>query len=137
MNLPFMCQVVANQISEASGLLEILSLLSLWYTLAVLEPISCLCFLSITPKNIKKNHRLSHIFNWYKKGILGRKGFRATDFLAQLYFSKIDGQKQPPDVLYKKLFLKVSQYSQENTCAEFCEFFKNTFFTRTPPDDCL
>ena len=81
MNLPFMCQVVANQISEASGLLEILSLLSLWYTLAVLEPISCLCFLSITPKNIKKKHRLSHIFNWYKKGILGRKGFRATDFL--------------------------------------------------------
>ena len=54
MNLPFMCQVVANQISEASGLLEILSLLSLWYTLTVLEPISCLCFLSITLKNIKK-----------------------------------------------------------------------------------
>ena len=54
MNLPFMCQVVANQISEASDLLETLSLLSLWYTLAVLEPISCLCFLFITPKNIKK-----------------------------------------------------------------------------------
>ena len=25
-------------------------------------------------------------------------------------------QKQPPEVFYKKLFLKISQYSQENTC---------------------
>ena len=54
----------------------------------------------------------------------------------------------------KKLFLKISQNSQESTCArvsflacnfikkealtqvfpcEFCEIFKNTFFYRTPP----
>ena len=52
-------------------------------------------------------------------------------------------------VLWKKVFLKISQNSQENTCAgarpatlltkklwlaqvfscEFCEVFKNTFFT--------
>ena len=66
--------------------------------------------------------------------------------------------------LYKKVFLKFSQNSQENTCArasfliklqaeicnlisketlaqllscEFCEIFKNTFFYRKPLDDCL
>ena len=43
----------------------------------------------------------------------------------------------------KKVFLKISQNSQENTCAsvsqvhafscEFCEIFKNTYFNRTPP----
>ena len=57
-------------------------------------------------------------------------------------------QKQPPEVFYekrKKVFLKISQISQENTCArvsffiketlaqmfscEFCEISKNTFFT--------
>ena len=31
----------------------------------------------------------------------------------------------------KKVFLKISQSSQENTC-EFCEISKNTFFYRTP-----
>ena len=25
-------------------------------------------------------------------------------------------QKQPPEVLYKKVFLKISQFSQKNTC---------------------
>ena len=25
-------------------------------------------------------------------------------------------EKEPPEVFYKKLFLKISQYSQENTC---------------------
>ena len=66
--------------------------------------------------------------------------------------------------LYKKVFLKVLQNSQENTCArdsfliklqaetcnfisketlaqllscEFCEIFKNTFCYRKPLDDCL
>ena len=38
----------------------------------------------------------------------------------------------------KKLFLEISQNSQENTCAqvfscEFCENSKNTFSYRTPP----
>ena len=56
----------------------------------------------------------------------------------------------------KKVFLKFSQNSQENTCAkasnlqiflernsgtsvfhEVCELFKNTFIYRTPLDDCL
>ena len=63
-------------------------------------------------------------------------------------------QDQPPEV-----FLKISQNSQENTCArvsfsikfffikketlaqvfscEFCEIFKNTYFYRTSPDDCF
>ena len=66
--------------------------------------------------------------------------------------------------LYKKVFLKFSQNSQENSCArasfliklqaetcnlisketlaqllscEFCEIFKNTFFYSKPIDDCL
>ena len=66
-------------------------------------------------------------------------------------------------VLYTKVFLKISQYSQENTCVsvslllklqdsacnlitkeilaqvffrEFCEIFKNTF-CRTLPGDCF
>ena len=65
-------------------------------------------------------------------------------------------------VLHKKLFLKILQNSQENTCArvsyfnkvacnfikirdsgtqafscEFCEVFKNTFFCRTHLVDCF
>ena len=53
-------------------------------------------------------------------------------------------------VLCKKVFLKISQNSQENTCArvsftgalsqvfscEFCQISKNTSY-RTPPDDCF
>ena len=57
-------------------------------------------------------------------------------------------QKQLPEVFFKKVFLKISQILQENTCTrvaeacnfikkdalaqvlscEFCETFKNTFF---------
>ena len=61
------------------------------------------------------------------------------------------------EVFFKKVFLKISQNSQENNCArvsfsiklacnfikketlaqvfscEFCKIFKNTFFRRTPP----
>ena len=57
-------------------------------------------------------------------------------------------QKQAPEVFFKKVFLKISQNSQENTCTkvaeacnfikkealaqvlscEFCETFKNIFF---------
>ena len=67
-------------------------------------------------------------------------------------------------VLYKKVFLEISQNSQENTCArvsfliklqasslqfikketlaqvfscEFCEISKNTFLHRTSLDDCF
>ena len=63
-------------------------------------------------------------------------------------------------VLQKKMFLDISQNSQENTCTkvsflgtafnfikretlaqvfswEFCEISKNTFFCRTPLDDCF
>ena len=32
----------------------------------------------------------------------------------------------------KKVFLEISQNSQESTC-EFCEISKNVFFYRTPP----
>ena len=28
----------------------------------------------------------------------------------------LNREKQPSEVFYKKLFLKISQYSQENTC---------------------
>ena len=71
------------------------------------------------------------------------------------------GPKTAPGGVIKKLFLKFSQNSQENTHARVsfliklqawgltqlqtlaqvsCEFyksFKNTFFYRTPPDDCF
>ena len=56
------------------------------------------------------------------------------------------GQKQPPELLYKRTFLEISQNSLENICAKpqacnfikketlvfsckFCEVSKNTFFT--------
>ena len=44
-------------------------------------------------------------------------------------------QKQSPDVLYKKVFLTISQNSQENTCARVSllikKLIKFTFFTKT------
>ena len=57
-------------------------------------------------------------------------------------------QNQPPEVLYniKKLFLKISQNSQETPVAEsqahvfsceFCEIFKNTFSYITSLEDCF
>ena len=79
--------------------------------------------------------------------------------LTYLYFH-LSLEKQPPEVFCKgKVFLEISQNSQENTCAgvsfliklqaeacnfikketlaqvfsyEFCEISKNTFFRRTP-----
>ena len=47
-------------------------------------------------------------------------------------------RRSHPGVFCKKVFLKILQNSQENSCArvftcEFCEIFKNTFFYRTPP----
>ena len=65
-------------------------------------------------------------------------------------WSLLSLQKQPLEVFYKKMFLKISQNPQENSCGrasflnkvagwalqlvqmfscEFCEIFKNTFFT--------
>ena len=59
---------------------------------------------------------------------------------------KIQIQKQPPEVFFKKVFLEIWQNSQESTSArvkketlaqmfsyEFCKIFKNTFSHRTPP----
>ena len=50
-------------------------------------------------------------------------------------------QKQPPEVFYKKkVFLEISQNSQENTCARFSFLIKlqaSGLFYRTPLDDCL
>ena len=57
-------------------------------------------------------------------------------------------QKQPPEVL-KRLFLKISENSQENNCARvsflwrrcflvnFVKFFTEHLFYRTPLDDCF
>ena len=63
-------------------------------------------------------------------------------------------QKHPLEVFYKKLFLKISQNSEENTAPELesifnkfeglkdckvtsafllCEIFRNTYFDRIPP----
>ena len=67
----------------------------------------------------------------------------------EAYFSYL--QKQPPEVFCKKkVFLEISQISQENTCArvsflikaqvfscEFGEISKKHLFHRTPPDDCF
>ena len=60
-----------------------------------------------------------------------------------MYWCNVYMQKQPPEVFYiKKVFLKISQNSKENTCArdffnkeptsqvfsyDFCEIFKSTF----------
>ena len=40
-------------------------------------------------------------------------------FITEPFFflgSSKEAQKQPPEVFYKKLFLKIRQYLQENTC---------------------
>ena len=52
------------------------------------------------------------------------------------YWKRFLSHKQPPEVFCKKVFLKISQNSQENTLAEvffceFCEIFKNIYFYRT------
>ena len=67
-------------------------------------------------------------------------------------------QKQPPELFYKKLFLKILQYSQENAfvrfsflitlqnkfikesptlvfSCEYCEIFKSTTFEKHLPTD--
>ena len=79
-------------------------------------------------------------------------------------FAKFKGKHLCQSLFFNKVadLLKISQNSQENTCArvffdkkeslsfflkkeslaqvfscEFCEIFKNTFFYRTPPGDCF
>ena len=50
------------------------------------------------------------------------------------YAALINCGKQQPKFFLKKLFLKLSQYSQENTCVggvvscEYCEILKNIYF---------
>ena len=80
--------------------------------------------------------------------------YSALNTLSEYIYFYIS-KKQPPEMLYKKMFWKISQNSQENICArvcflitlqargweargwkkklwhrcEFCRIFKNTFFT--------
>ena len=84
----------------------------------------------------------------------------------QNFVKHLDGQKQPPELFCKKLFLKTSQNSQENTCARvsfsiklqasglrpatllkkrlwhtcfpvnFVKFLRTPFY-RKPPGDCF
>ena len=74
--------------------------------------------------------------------------YNLAKFLVLLELKKL---KQDPEAVVqrcsvKKVFLKISQSSEENTWArasfliklpvfscEYCEIFKNTFFIRTPP----
>ena len=88
--------------------------------------------------------------------ILQFEKYVIVDAGSKRFAAKLKVQKQPPEEFYgKKLFLKISQNSQENTCArvffnkvagdacnfieketlaqlfscEFCEISKNNFFT--------
>ena len=69
----------------------------------------------------------------------------AADFKMIIMRKKTYQKQSLRGVLWKKVFLEISQNSQESTCArvpfliklqvfssEFCEIFKNTFFYRTP-----
>ena len=67
--------------------------------------------------------------------------------ITQLSLNPLGSEAATGGVLLKKVFLEISQNSQEKTCArdsflivfsrEFCEISKNTFFNRTPPDECF
>ena len=90
--------------------------------------------------------------------ILQFEKYVIVDAGSKRFAAKLKVQKQPPEEFYgKKLFLKISQNSQENTCArvffnkvagdacnfieketlaqlfscEFCEISKNTFLQNT------
>ena len=74
---------------------------------------------------------ISRVYAWNKK--------TKCTFLDKFF------QKQPPEVFYKKVVLKglrPAALSKKETLAhvfscEFRKIFKNTFFYRTPPDDCF
>ena len=87
---------------------------------------------------ISKNLSAEYLFNEQKK----------YEYLKIWVFEQQNAEAAIRDVLNKKTFLKISQNSRESTCArvsflvlsdkrdsgqmlscEFCEFFKNTFFT--------
>ena len=42
--------------------------------------------------------------------------FENQDYVSNMKEAHCVRQKQPPETFYKKLFLRISQYSQENTC---------------------
>ena len=72
-------------------------------------------------------YRSSHQKCSMKKGFL--RNFYDTFFIEHLWTTtsvyKTIKQKQPQEVFYKKkVFLKISQNSQENTCARACNFLK-------------
>ena len=46
------------------------------------------------------------------------------EYLRKLILDDFNVQKQAPEVFYKKVFLKVSQNSQENTCARISFLIK-------------
>ena len=103
-----------------------------------------------------KSKNLKELLRWNKKyfpSFLNKINLSIQNKL----FWKVKVRSSCPEVFCKKVFLEISQNSQENTCArvpfliklqatllkketlaqvfscEFCEISKITFFNRTPP----
>ena len=78
----------------------------------------------VKKKNTTCNSAYYQCFRHVKNLLTKIKAFKPTEAVAQT-------------CSVKKMFLEISQNSQENTCprfssCEFCEVSKNTFFYRTP-----
>ena len=54
-------------------------------------------------------------------------------YIKHVTVSNVNKQKQPPEVFYEKNFEACNLIKKETvthvTCCEFCEIFKNTFYT--------
>ena len=87
-----------------------------------------------TPKNVRRtffNDTLILVI--FLPFLVAFRGWQLAQFNFALNFEWngfecLDVQKQPPEVCYKNMFLKIAQ--NVNSC-EFCEIFKSTFFKNT------
>ena len=92
----------------------------------------------------------SIIFDSFIQGTFVKKGSTSNNTNRYSFSNTSDAEAVVLRCPVKKVFLKISQNSQENTCArvslliklqasglvfscEFCEIFKNIVFYRTPP----
>ena len=88
-----------------------------------------------TLKILQREHRkIFKVWPFLKLTVEGRS-LNVSRWHKQMF------RRSRPEVFCKKVFLEISQISQENTCArlaqlfscEFCDMLKNNFSYRTPP----
>ena len=105
------------------------------------------CSLNVVQNNCSKNirqtpHKKSVMEPTFRKFTCWELWYFQNDYFSEIFwettFKLLSGFKrnyQPkaavPRCSVKKIFLEISQNSQENTC-EFCKISKNTFYTRAP-----